>query len=113
MMKRLKQSDKKDRISRYRYSSKGFEQKYELIIDNRNDWLYNIDMASNDATEGLTMKDKMREQLALFGIMVEENDRYGMNAIYDKGKNVITYNPKKLTPKMIIEIMQYIIVEYK
>ena len=113
MLKKLKQTDKKDRISRYRYSANGIEQKCELIIDNRNKWLYNMDMASNDATEGLTMKDKMREQLALFGITVVENDRYGMNAIYDKGKNVITYNPKKLTPKMMIEIMQYIIVEYK
>ena len=41
MLKKLKQTDKKDRISRYRYSAKWYEQKYELNIDNKNEWLYN------------------------------------------------------------------------
>ena len=48
MLKKLKQADRKDRMSRYRYSANENEQKCELIIDNENEWLYNIDMACND-----------------------------------------------------------------
>ena len=42
MLKKLKQSDKKDMLSRYRYSAKWHEQKYELIIAIGNNWTYNI-----------------------------------------------------------------------
>lgn len=62
-------------------------------------------------TEEKTMFDKYIEQLALFNIKSVENERYGLNAIYDISTRTITYNPKKLTQEKAEEIIYYIIVE--
>ena len=93
MLKKLKKSDRKDRIPRYRYSTKRNEQKCELIIDNENEWLYNIDMACNDWHRA--EEDNMKEDVSAYIIDAIEND-YHILYRKDCEFDVIVYRSRQI-----------------
>ena len=53
------------------------------------------------------MKKEFKKQLALLGIGAREDKRFGMSAIYNSATNEVTYNPRLLSDKKMVEIYQY------
>ena len=52
-------------------------------------------------------KKEFVERLALLGIFVKEDNRFGLDALYNSEINEVTYNPHLLTQKKAVEILLY------